>query len=423
MTTEEALSFIHSVYWRGSKPGLSRTQELLHRLGDPQDALRFVHIAGTNGKGSTAAMFAEILQQAGYRTGLYTSPYLHRFHERMRVDGAPITDGILTALTEEIRPIAESMEDRPTEFEIVTALAMAFFAQSGCDIVVLEVGMGGRLDSTNVIPCPALAVITRIGLDHTAELGDTIEKIALEKAGIIKPGGSVVIYEPESSVRAVFEEVCAQRGAEPVFTERNKLESLSDDLNGQRFRYRGGAELYLPLLGRHQLSNAAVVLDGVETLRKSGWDIPPEAVVSGLRQVSWPGRFEVLSREPWFIVDGGHNPQCAETVRENLLTYFPGKKHVLLVGVLADKDYPALCAELVPAADAFVTVKPDSPRALSAEELAGCLRSFGKPVTACGSVPEGVALARELAGEDGVACAVGSLYMAGPVRECFGLAL
>lgn len=420
MNITEALQYIDGTQWFGSKPGLERTEALLDKLGRPQDRLKYVHIAGTNGKGSCAAMLASILKAAGYRTGLYTSPYLFRFHERMQINGEPVSDEALADLVTRIRPLAEAMDDHPTEFELITAAALLWFAEEHCDIVVLEVGLGGRLDATNVIAAPEAAVLMNIGLDHTAVLGDTLEQIAAEKAGILKPGCEAVAYQQQESVLEVFRQKAREVGAGLHVADFSQLVPEFDSLEGQSFTYRG--EPYaLALLGDHQLRNAAVVLETVEVLRRRGWRIPRDAVEHGLYATAWPARFEPVSEEPPFIVDGGHNPQCAESVRRNLLHYFPESRRVLLVGVLRDKDYPALFDILNEAADAWVCVTPNSERALPAAELGAFLERYGKPVTVCESIPDGVETAREQAGEDGMACAVGSLYMAGAVRACFGL--
>jgi dihydrofolate synthase/folylpolyglutamate synthase len=420
MDYREALAYIDGVSWLGSRPGLARVTALLEKLGDPQKELKFVHIAGTNGKGSCAAMTASVLRAAGYRTGLFTSPYLFRFNERMQINGEPIADETLAALVTEIRPIADAMADHPTEFELMTAVALLWYRRERCDIVVLEVGLGGRLDATNVIGAPEAAVIMNIGLDHTAILGDTVEKIAAEKAGIFKPGCEVALYQQSAAVEAVVREKCAEAGANLHIADFSQLVPEFDSLEGQAFSYRG-VPYAIPLLGEHQMKNAAVVLEVVEILRKRGWELPQDAVEHGLYAVSWPARFELVRSDPPFVVDGGHNPQCAETVAANLMRYFPGRRHVLLVGVLADKDYPALFDILDPAADAYVCVTPDSARALPAEKLAGYLSRYGKPVTVCGDIPAGVEAASAAAGGNGAVCAVGSLYMAGAVRACFGL--
>ena len=420
MNITEALQYIDGTQWFGSKPGLERTEALLDKLGRPQDRLKYIHIAGTNGKGSCAAMLASILKAAGYRTGLYTSPYLFRFHERMQINGEPVSDEALAELVTRIRPLAEAMDDHPTEFELITAAALLWFAEEHCDIVVLEVGLGGRLDATNVIAAPEAAVLMNIGLDHTAVLGDTLEQIAAEKAGILKPGCEAVAYQQQESVLEVFRQKAREVGAGLHVADFSQLVPEFDSLEGQSFTYRG--EPYaLALLGDHQLRNAAVVLETVEVLRSRGWRISREAVEHGLYATAWPARFEPVSEEPPFIVDWGHNPQCAESVRRNLLHYFPESRRVLLVGVLRDKDYPALFDILNEAADAWVCVTPNSERALPAAELGKFLERYGKPVTVCESIPDGVETAREQAGEDGMACAVGSLYMAGAVRACFGL--
>ena len=414
------MRFIHERVWRGSKPGLSRTRELLQKMGDPQKALRFVHIAGTNGKGSVSAMLASIFRAAGYKPGLFTSPYIADFCERMQVSGVPITYDELAEITDFCAPLALSMDDRPTEFELVTAVAMELFKRRGCDVVVLETGLGGRLDSTNVIEAPLCSVIMNIGLDHTKELGDTVEKIATEKAGIIKPGCPAVCYDLPESIRAVIAEKCAQTGSTLTFADFSSLVPLSDSRAGQTFSYKGFSALSLPLLGRHQLKNAAVALETVEVLRREGLTLPDETVKAGLAETRWPARFEILSEHPFFVVDGGHNPQCAETVAENLRSYFPDMRRVLLLGVLADKDYARFSDILDPLADEYVTITPANPRALPAEALAEQLRRFGKPVTACESIESGVKAALEKAGTDGMVCSVGSLYTAGRVRACFG---
>ena len=417
MNVSEALSYIHSVCWKGSIPGLSRTRELLAKMGNPEKKLRFVHIAGTNGKGSTAAMLAAILRQAGYVTGLYTSPYIIKFHERMQVNGEMISDEELCAITEYIRPLAESMTESPTEFELVTCIAMEYFVRRGCQIVVMEVGMGGELDSTNVIAAPEASVICNIGLDHTEVLGDTLEKIASAKAGIIKPGCPAVIYRAAPSVEAVFEEKCRAVGSELHKADFDAIRLHTHDLTGQVFDFGRFQDLHLPLLGEHQLKNAAVVLTTADVLKARGWAITDENIRQGLATVRWPGRFELLRKDPLFIVDGGHNPQCIEALVQNIRQYLAGRPLTVLTGVLADKDYHCMYADVARQfAARFVTVTPPNPRALDAQALAEYLRQFGKPVTACDSVDAGVREAIRQAGPDGVVLAYGSLYMVGDIE-------
>ena len=416
MTPEEALTYIHSVCWKGSIPGLGRTQELLQKMGNPQNQLQFVHIAGTNGKGSTAAMTASILRKAGYRTGLYTSPYIFRFHERMQVDGQCISDGELAEITEFVKPLAESMEDHPTEFELVTCIAMEYFKRHHCDVVSLEVGMGGELDSTNVIQSPLVAVLTNIGLDHTEFLGDTLEKICETKSKIIKPGTIAVTYREKPSVEAVIDARCKEVGAKWMPADFDSIHLVSASLEGQVFDWGPYLGIHLPLLGKHQLYNAAVVLTIVKALRERGLTISDEAMREGIASVSWPGRFELVARNPLFIVDGGHNPQCIEALVNNVRDYLGGKRLTILTGVLADKDYGDMYQDMAQYAAEFVTVTPPNPRALPAQELKAYLERFGKPVTACDTVAEGVALAKKLAGADGVVLAYGSLYMVGDIE-------
>lgn len=418
MTGKEALTYIHNVPWQGTRLGLDRTRELMEKLGHPEEKLRFVHIAGTNGKGSTAAMTASVLRAAGYRTGLYTSPYLQVFNERMSVDGEMISDEELGELTEQIRPLAEEMDDPPTEFEMITALAMLYFLRQKCDIVVLEVGMGGRLDSTNVIPAPVAAVICNIGLDHTAELGDTVEKIAFEKAGIIKEGTNVVLYQSESAgVEQVIRQVCRERNAALQIADFSALQLLEDSISGQTFSYKEHQNLKIRLLGAHQLKNAAVVLEVAEVLRHKGFEISEDALRRGLAQAMWPGRFELLHTAPAFIADGGHNRQCVEAVAAALEHYFPGRKVRFIMGVLADKDYASMIELLTPLAERFYTVTPESPRALPARELAEQLEKSGSTAVVCDSAEDAVARALKEAGADDVICSVGSLYMTGAVRQ------
>ena len=416
MTIEEALQYIHNVSWVGTIPGLEREIELLDRIGNPQDHLKFVHIAGTNGKGSTAAMLASVLAKAGYRTGLYTSPYIIRFNERIQVNGEQIPDEAVCALTEMIRPHAEAMADHPSEFEIDTAIAMEYYRREKCDIVVLEVGMGGEWDATNVVRNTEAAVLVNIGLDHTQVLGATLWEIARTKSGIVKPGRPVVLYQQaQRSVEMVVEEVCRELCAPLCRVDFSALKPLSDGLDGQRFDWKDLKDLRIPLLGAHQLRNACTALTTLAVLRGRGWNIPDEAIREGLATVTWPGRFQRLCDDPLFIVDGGHNPQCLEALQDALRRYLPGRRIVFLNGCMADKDYGDMFNYLLPFSDEFVTVTPRNPRALPAADLAAWLTGRGGRAVACDTVAAGVRKAIELAGDDGVVCACGSLYMIGDI--------
>ncbi|HWQ06086.1 MAG TPA: folate family ECF transporter S component [Feifaniaceae bacterium] len=421
MNYDQALAYIHQVAWRGSRLGLERTNELLERIGNPHRALKFVHIAGTNGKGSTAAMLARILTAAGYRTGLYISPFINRFNERMQVDGEPIGDEELAGITSYVRPFADAMADHPTEFELITVIGFEFFLRRNVDIVVLEVGMGGLLDSTNVIDTPELAIITNIGLDHTRELGPTIPDIARAKAGIIKPGGDVLIYDQNPEADAVFEETCRRLGASLTVTDHNRITNISHSLDALTFDCSPYGELTCGLVGSYQTHNASVAITAVELLQKKGWQISTDALKTGLASVRWPARFEVLRRDPIFIADGGHNPQGVSAAAESLKAHFPGRKITFLLGIMADKDIPHMIEEIGPIAEEFVTVTPNNPRAMQAEDLAQLLQRHGLTAIACKNVQEGVALALEKAGTDGIVCALGSLYLLGDVRTALGV--
>jgi len=460
MNYEQALAYINDYTWSTSRLGLDRTKELLERLGDPQKKLKFVHVAGTNGKGSTCAMLGAILSEAGYRVGLYPSPYIEDFRERIEINGEMISKEDLAAITEKVMKEADAMEDHPSQFELITAIGMLYYLEKNCDIVVLEVGMGGAMDSTNVIDPPEAAVITNIGLDHTEYLGDTIEKIAETKAGIIKPGSDVIVYDNVSSVIDVIKNACKSAG-DKLYETKGLTEALSQSLDGQTFMYhrelaadyrmsdakaetdrdgnnaartaaavseneKGSLMLELSLLGRHQLKNAAVVLMTVEVLKKRGWTISDDAIRAGLKNVRWPARFEVLSKEPLFILDGGHNPQCAEALAENIDTYICKKSRVkendkrsvtFLIGILADKNYDRILELLKPYGVNYVCITPNNPRALEAKELAlEVKKKTNAVVCAADSIRDAIdkAVSYKIP-----VVAFGSLYSSGEIRKEF----
>ena len=340
----------------------------------------------------------------------------------MQINGEQISDTELAGIVTELQRHADAMDEHPTEFEMMTAAALRWFADSGCDIVVLEVGLGGRYDATNAIPCPECCVIANIGLDHTAILGDTLESIAYEKAGIIKYGAAVVLYQQYGETMETVREVCREKSAELIVPDFDDISVEFDSIDGQVFSY-GGESYAIPLLGAHQLRNAATVLEAIEVLRRQGWEIDHDAVESGLYSVAWPARFEVLhADEPWFVLDGGHNPQCAAALRECTEHYFPDCERVALAGVLKDKDYRSIVKTLAPLFSSVVCVTPDSERALPAEELAGLFAAAGCETETAGSIEDGVELAQDKAREKGaMVCAFGSLYICGDIRACFGL--
>ena len=415
MTAQEAITYIENYTWSTTRLGLDRTRELLRSIGDPQKNLKFVHVAGSNGKGSTCAMLEAVLREAGYRTGLYISPYIQDFCERIQINGMNIPGEDLARITGYIREIADRMEDHPSQFELVTAIAMQYFCEQKCDLVVLEVGMGGALDSTNVIDSPEVAVITNLGLEHTEYLGDTLEKIAEAKGGIIKPGCTCVCYDSAPEAVETIRRICNENRVPFRIASKSEVHPVSHSLKGQCFLWKGH-EYNLSLLGPHQLRNAGVVLDTLMFLRECGWSIPEEAVQNGLRSVKWPARFEVLWRSPLFVLDGGHNPQCAEALSQNLKEYLPDIPLTILIGVLADKDYHQMLSYLLPHASSFVCITPESQRALPANELATVITGMGSRAVSAESIEAGIRLALE---EDRPVLAFGSLYSAGHIRTAF----
>ena len=436
----DPIAYINTPRWQASRLGLDRIRELLERLGRPQDRLKFVHVAGTNGKGSICAYLASILNAAGHRTGMFTSPYIERFEERIRVNSAMISPDELRDVTLAVREHAEAMAEEtgghPTEFELMTAVALEHFARCGCDIVVLEVGLGGRLDSTNVIDAPEACVIARIGLDHTALLGNTLAAIAGEKAGIIKEGSAVVSWPQESEAMAVIEHAAAEHGCELRVPDFAQLEEgairWEDGASPFRsFSYREWTDLRTGILGSYQPQNATVALEVVSVLRGRGWHIPDEAVRAGVARTRWPGRFEIVeggSSPDGFaiVVDGGHNPQGARALADSLAEVFPGRKPVFVIGVLEDKDYPHMLEDVLPLGSAFVCVTPDNPRALPAHKLARAIRWTGQDLLGCSACvnpvvardfEDAIRRARELADPDGLICAFGSLYSVAALKK------
>lgn len=473
-TPIDPVAWINTPRWQASRLGLDRMVALLEELGRPQDDLRFVHVAGTNGKGSTCAYLASILQAAGYRVGLFTSPFIECFEERIRVNGANITTEELSRAVAAVRPCAEAVEkrtgDHPTEFELMAAVAFEHFRSSMCDVVVLEVGLGGRLDATNVIEAPEVSVIARIGLDHTDLLGDTLAAVAGEKAGIIKPGVPVVSWPQDEEAMAVIERVCAERGCaltmpdfaslhveplewgtseevlggvdeiakptqaadESVSPAMRELPSLASNeasallavpLGLRHFSYQG-AEFVTRLLGSYQPANAALALETARVLVERGWDIPADAQFAGVAAAQWPGRFEVVASNPLTIIDGGHNPQGAQALAASLADALgeEGLGSVTFVmGVLADKDYRAMATAVAPWARRVVTYTPESPRALPGGELAAYLQEACELEASATSAPaEAMAQARALVASEagpGVVVAFGTLYAISGLRN------
>jgi len=420
MTGQEAIEYIHSRNWEKHAPGLYRIQELMEKLGNPQRELKFIHVAGTNGKGSTCALLDSVLRAAGYRVGLNTSPYIMTFHERIRVDGEMISDEALAALVERVRPVAESMAEQPTEFELITAIALLYFKEQMCDIVVLEVGLGGALDASNVIDAPEAAVLTAMGMDHMALLGPTQADIAREKAGVIKNGGTVVSCGGCPEADEVFFRRCAGLGAHLIEVDFSTLRNVELSLNGAEFDFGTRTGMRISLAGTYQVRNAALAITTLEALREKGWKISEEALRAGLETAHWAGRFEVLSQNPVFLLDGAHNAHGMRAAVESLKALLPERKLIFVLGVLADKDMEEMLDLLAPLAQRVFAVRPESPRAMEAQELCCLLAARAVETVPCGTVEEAVASAVAEAGETGAVCALGSLYMSGAVRRAMG---
>ena len=420
MNYEEALEYIHGISWTFCKPGLERISKLCKALGDPQKKLKFIHIAGTNGKGSTSAMLESILREAGYKTGLFTSPYIRTFNERMRVGGENISDRELAAITEYIRPFADAMTDKPTEFELISAIAFEYFKRNNCDVVVLEAGMGGRLDSTNVIDESLLSIITGIALDHIAFLGDTVEKIASEKAGIIKQGCPVLFGGEDEAAERVVRERAAEKNAPFRRVDRSSLVLHSQTLDGTLFDFDKYKNMQIRMLGSYQPINAATVLSAIDILKECGFCIPDSAVFRGLEATRWQARFEVISKEPLVIFDGAHNPEGIAAAVESIQHYFGDKRVYALTGVLRDKDYNIIATDIAKVAARAFTLTPDNPRALSAEEYAEVLREKGIEATPYRSIEDALNAARVQAESDGVPLiCMGSLYLYSSIIDFF----
>ena len=418
MNIEQAIDYIHSVNWTFCKPGLDRIRILCEALGNPQDKLTFIHVAGTNGKGSFCAMTESIMRAAGYRTGLFTSPYITCFNERMQVNGQNISDQELIELVELIRPVADAMEDKPTEFELITALAFLYFAKQKCEVVILECGLGGRLDATNIISRPLLTVITGIAKDHTSILGDTIEAIAAEKAGIIKPRCPLLWCGNNATAEQVIRERAGLVGTRMIPVDHDVLTVKRMTTDGTEFDCGDHKNLYIPLLGTYQPYNATNVIAAIDLLRRMDVLIDEDAVVNGLANVAWPARFELLKRDPLVIFDGGHNPEGIDSAVDSIRTYFGNQAVGIITGVMADKDYAYMAGRIAGVAERVFCLTPDNPRALPASDYAAVFKGLGITATAADSVQDAVAQAITWAKETNspIVC-LGSLYMYGEVRN------
>ena len=431
---DEALKWIHSTMRFGSRPGLERIGYLLRLLGDPQICCEYLHIAGTNGKGSVTAMIANALRACGYRTGMYISPYLEDFRERISLNGRMIPESDLVEMVDEVRPKVQEMlslgHEHPTEFEVITALAFLYYKLRDCDYVSLEVGLGGRFDATNVVT-PAVSTITTISFDHTDRLGDTLAQIAFEKAGIIKPGVPVVTgvtaREPLEVIRRRAQELGApvfivadSSGADVTWREVSySMDGQVIDVFGPNFTYKG---LEVPLRGRHQQQNAALAIASLELARprnrRRTLYLDRSAVAHGIATTAWPGRFEVLSRNPTVILDGAHNPDGARVLAEAMKDV-PRKRLICVLGILGDKEYKQVTAKIASMCDTVVVTRPETPRALDPSMLAEEVRRYVSDVEVQPDIGKAIDLALAKADPEDVVLCCGSLYLVGPARTYF----
>jgi dihydrofolate synthase/folylpolyglutamate synthase len=417
MNYEEAMNFIQNTNKFGSVLGLDNIRELLERLGNPQDQLRVVHIAGTNGKGSTLAFLAGVFRESGYRAGRYVSPASFSYEERFRINEENISKKDLCFYMEKIKNVAEEMVkdglSHPTMFEIETALSFLYFLDKKVDVVLLETGMGGRLDATNVVKKPIATVIASIGMDHMQFLGDTLEKIASEKAGIIKEGCPVISYDNTKEVNEVIKNKAKQMHAKVTFVNSAGIRVLQESLNGESFSYRSSdgrwyEKIEIPLLGRHQINNAALALETLNVI-KNYYCISDFQTEDGMRKTIWRGRIEILEREPMVICDGAHNPDGAKSLLSFLQNNFTNQRLIYIMGVLSDKDYEQMVQILAPAADKIYTVAPDNPRALSSRELCNCISKYHQNVEERQRLAECLSEVRQKAEKDDVIIICGTL--------------
>ena len=429
MNYQEALSYINDKDKFGSRLGLSSIGKLLEELGNPHIGLNYLHVAGTNGKGSTSSYLANMLQSAGYKVGLYTSPFLERFNERIQINGLDIPDDILGRITSDVKEAADTMVEQglehPTTFEILTAIAFLYYKEEATDYVVLEVGLGGRFDSTNIIDSSLVSIITTLDYDHIAELGDTLGKIAYQKAGIIKENAIVVSYPQDEEAVVVIKEVVAEKNAELYFSPNEQIKIKEESEFGSIFDYTDGTykmdTLKISMIGEYQVYNASLAVTALLVLREKGLlKITDEEIRNGLSKTKWKGRLEVLKRNPTFLIDGAHNVQGINHLAK-ALELFDYDKLILGIGILKDKDVDHMIEKLAPMADIIVVTEVKMPRKLDAESLALEIKKYNENVYIEKEVKNAINKAIELASERDIIVFGGSLYLIGEVRTLVNL--
>jgi dihydrofolate synthase/folylpolyglutamate synthase len=426
MNYKEALEYIHGTRKFGSKLGLENIRILLELLGNPHKELKIIHIAGTNGKGSTSSFISSILKEARYNVGLFTSPYLEKFTERIRINEECISEEDLARITSTVKENVEKMIENgynhPTEFEIVTAIAFVYYYQKKVDYVVLEVGLGGRYDSTNIIDKSIASVITPISMDHMDILGDSINKIAWEKAGIIKDNGLVICFPQEQEAQDVIERVVKEKKGELITVPIDNISLTEIGPTGSRFNFSYNTktfeDLQINLLGSHQVFNASIALTTILVLKEKGLvDVTDYSIINGLRKAQWKGRLEILKEKPSFIIDGAHNLQGAQALRNSIKNLFKFNKLILGIGILGDKDVEKIVKELVTIADAIVITEANNPRALKAEELAKIVSKYNNNYFIEKDIEKAVEKALNISDKEDLIVFSGSLYLIGDIRR------
>lgn len=425
MNFHESINYLQNLTKFGINLGLVRVEELLRRLDNPHQKLKVIHIGGTNGKGSTTAMVSSILQAAGYKVGAFTSPHLHCYTERYRINREEVAPDRIAGLITRLKPILEDMVaagfEHPTEFEVSTALAFQYFYEEQVDLLVLEVGLGGSIDSTNVV-IPLVSIITNVAMDHMDYLGETIEEIATVKAGIIKHGIPVVTAADKPEVLGIISQTAAQNGSRLVVVGRDVLwQDKGGTLDGQVLDVHGlnadYLQLTLPLLGYHQLINAATAVVGVELLAQQGFKIDELAITQGLAKAMWPARLEIMQRQPMVVIDGAHNLDGARNLGRALRETFQYRELILIFGMLGDKEREKVVAQLAPLAKRVVITKPNNPRAGDWQQIKQEVDKYVQEVYLIEDIRQAVEKGLELAGEEDLVCITGSLYMVAEARE------
>ncbi len=420
MNCTEAIEYIHSLEKFGINPGLERIRALCNLLGNPQKKLKIIHVAGTNGKGSTSTMISNILRKSGYNTGLFISPYVTDFRERIQYNGNMIDKYDLAECVEKVKTAIDILNEtgvQPTEFEALTAAAFVYFEMKKCDFVVLEVGLGGRLDSTNVIEAPYATVITSISLDHTAILGDTIEQIAHEKCGIIKFGAETTLYPfQDEKVFPIVEKTCKDKCNDLRIPDVSKLKIIEEKLEGTVAEY-DGIEFLLPLAGKHMIYNACTAIEAIRSLSRLAVNIPDKAISEGISVSVMPARMELIKKRPVIILDGGHNEGCAKVLSDFIKKHFCGKRIIMVSSMMSDKDYMSYLSVVAPLADVFIATKVDMLRALSSDELMMSASAFCKNCHDISVPSKAVSAARNIMQDEDALIVCGSFYLAGDIRE------